>query len=137
MLRNGLEPWHLLIVGIVVILLFGSRRLPDTARALGKSLRILKSETKAMKNDDAGAGPPPGPGDPAASSGVFPAAGTTATAAPAPEQAPAASAPAHASGGPAAPAAPTLAAPGAARPAASGDAAPAAVPVTDRGTGGG
>ncbi|KOG66019.1 hypothetical protein ADK76_04020 [Streptomyces griseoflavus] len=54
MLRNGLEPWHLLIVALVVILLFGSKKLPDTARALGKSLRILKSETKAMK-DESGA----------------------------------------------------------------------------------
>ncbi|MFE4336194.1 Sec-independent protein translocase subunit TatA [Streptomyces sp. NPDC056831] len=53
MLRNGLEPWHLLIVAIVVIVLFGSKRLPDTARAVGKSLRILKSETKAMKEDGA------------------------------------------------------------------------------------
>ena len=51
MLRNGLEPWHLLIVVLIVILLFGSKKLPDTARALGKSLRILKSETKAMKDD--------------------------------------------------------------------------------------
>ncbi|POX51578.1 Sec-independent protein translocase subunit TatA [Streptomyces sp. Ru72] len=51
MLRNGLEPWHLLIVAIVIILLFGSRKLPDTARALGKSMRILKSEAKAMKED--------------------------------------------------------------------------------------
>ncbi|WP_274911718.1 Sec-independent protein translocase subunit TatA [Streptomyces sp. WZ-12] len=56
MLRNGLEPWHLLIVALVVILLFGSKKLPDTARALGKSLRILKSETKAMREDD---GTPP------------------------------------------------------------------------------
>ncbi|MGW5459240.1 Sec-independent protein translocase subunit TatA [Streptomyces sp. NPDC003996] len=54
MLRNGLEPWHLLIVAIVFLVLFGSRKLPDTARALGKSMRILKSEAKAMK-DDAGA----------------------------------------------------------------------------------
>ncbi|MGV9853193.1 Sec-independent protein translocase subunit TatA [Streptomyces sp. NPDC003442] len=51
MLRNGLEPWHLLIVAIVFILLFGAKRLPDTARSLGKSLRILKSETKAMKEE--------------------------------------------------------------------------------------
>ncbi|WP_189301752.1 Sec-independent protein translocase subunit TatA [Streptomyces albospinus] len=56
MLRNGLEPWHLLVVALVVILLFGSKKLPDTARALGKSLRILKSEAKAMKEDD---GTPP------------------------------------------------------------------------------
>ncbi|MGS2588849.1 Sec-independent protein translocase subunit TatA [Streptomyces hebeiensis] len=59
MLRNGLEPWHLLIVAIVVILLFGSKRLPDTARSLGKSLRILKSETKAMKEDAAERAPSP------------------------------------------------------------------------------
>jgi sec-independent protein translocase protein TatA len=52
MFRNGLEPWHLLIVAIVFIVLFGSRKLPDTARALGKSMRILKSEAKAMKTDD-------------------------------------------------------------------------------------
>ncbi|RFC71371.1 Sec-independent protein translocase subunit TatA [Streptomyces sp. AcE210] len=54
MFRNGLEPWHLLIVAIVVIVLFGSKKLPDTARALGKSLRILKSETRAMKTDEVG-----------------------------------------------------------------------------------
>ncbi|MEU0831110.1 Sec-independent protein translocase subunit TatA [Streptomyces sp. NPDC005969] len=51
MLRNGLEPWHLLIVGIVIILLFGSKKLPEAARGLGKSMRILKSEAKAMKDD--------------------------------------------------------------------------------------
>ncbi|MFF4488199.1 Sec-independent protein translocase subunit TatA [Streptomyces sp. NPDC001544] len=51
MLRNGLEPWHLLIVAIVMILLFGSKKLPEAARGLGKSMRILKSEAKAMKDD--------------------------------------------------------------------------------------
>ncbi|MFB7506944.1 Sec-independent protein translocase subunit TatA [Streptomyces broussonetiae] len=51
MLRNGLEPWHLLIVAIVIILLFGSKKLPEAARALGNSLRILKTEAKAMKDD--------------------------------------------------------------------------------------
>jgi len=59
MLRNGLEPWHLLIVAIVIIVLFGSKKLPDTARALGKSMRILKSEANAMKHD--GAAPSGGP----------------------------------------------------------------------------
>ncbi|MBX7548074.1 Sec-independent protein translocase subunit TatA [Streptomyces sp. NPDC004232] len=53
MLRNGLEPWHLLIVAIVVIVLFGSKKLPEAARGLGKSMRILKSEAKAMKDDGA------------------------------------------------------------------------------------
>lgn len=53
MLRNGLEPWHLLILAVVVIVLFGSKKLPDTARSLGKSMRILKSEAKAMKDEEA------------------------------------------------------------------------------------
>jgi sec-independent protein translocase protein TatA len=51
MLRNGLEPWHLLIVAVMIILLFGSKKLPEAARGLGKSMRILKSEAKAMKED--------------------------------------------------------------------------------------
>ncbi|MFH8345081.1 Sec-independent protein translocase subunit TatA [Streptomyces sp. NPDC018045] len=80
MLRNGLEPWHLLVVALVVILLFGSKKLPDTARALGKSLRILKSETKAMKGD-AGAGGDVGDGEARTrtAGGVVPATGTAAT----------------------------------------------------------
>ncbi|MFJ8040577.1 Sec-independent protein translocase subunit TatA [Kitasatospora sp. NPDC096147] len=52
MLRNGLEPWHLLVVLAVVILLFGSKKLPEMARGLGKSMRILKAETKALREED-------------------------------------------------------------------------------------
>ncbi|MFE9169131.1 Sec-independent protein translocase subunit TatA [Streptomyces kebangsaanensis] len=51
MLRNALEPWHLLIVAIVIIVLFGSKKLPEAARGLGKAMRILKSEAAAMKED--------------------------------------------------------------------------------------
>ncbi|MFJ8106392.1 Sec-independent protein translocase subunit TatA [Streptomyces sp. NPDC096132] len=51
MLRNGLEPWHLLIVALVVVVVFGSKKLPDTARAFGKSMRILKSEARALKDE--------------------------------------------------------------------------------------
>ncbi|MCZ4118744.1 Sec-independent protein translocase subunit TatA [Streptomyces sp. H39-S7] len=53
MLRNGLEPWHLIVVALVLIMLFGSKKLPDAARGLGKSLRILKSEARALKADGA------------------------------------------------------------------------------------
>ncbi|MER7768120.1 Sec-independent protein translocase subunit TatA [Kitasatospora sp. NPDC096140] len=52
MLRNGLEPWHIFVVLAVVILLFGSKKLPEMARGLGKSMRILKAETKAMREDE-------------------------------------------------------------------------------------
>lgn len=42
----------LLIAGMVTVL-FGAKRLPQLARSLGESLRILKSETKALRADDA------------------------------------------------------------------------------------
>ena len=46
------EPSHIILLLIVVIVLFGAKRLPDSARSLGRSLRIFKSEMKDMKNDD-------------------------------------------------------------------------------------
>ncbi|MGW2542754.1 Sec-independent protein translocase subunit TatA, partial [Kitasatospora sp. NPDC001574] len=52
MLRNALEPWHLLLVLAVVMLLFGSKKLPDLARGLGRSMRILKAETRALHEDE-------------------------------------------------------------------------------------
>ncbi|WP_405798163.1 Sec-independent protein translocase subunit TatA [Streptomyces sp. NBC_01506] len=39
------------IILIVVILIFGAKKLPELARSAGKSARILKSEAKAMKSD--------------------------------------------------------------------------------------
>jgi sec-independent protein translocase protein TatA len=44
---------HILIVLGVAVLLFGSAKLPEMARALGKSARILKSEAAAMRSDTA------------------------------------------------------------------------------------
>ncbi|MFD8078768.1 Sec-independent protein translocase subunit TatA [Streptomyces sp. NPDC059718] len=69
MFRNALEPWHLLILVAVLVLIFGSKKLPDTARALGKSMRILKSETKAMNDDGASNEPRPEP-EPAPGTGT-------------------------------------------------------------------
>ncbi|WP_411129185.1 Sec-independent protein translocase subunit TatA [Streptomyces sp. x-19] len=51
MFRNALEPWHLVVLVVVSILVFGSKKLPDMARSLGRSARILKSEVEAMKGD--------------------------------------------------------------------------------------
>jgi len=50
---NSLRPWHLLVLALVFIVLFGAKRLPDSARSLGRSLRIFRSEINEMKNDDA------------------------------------------------------------------------------------
>src|ERR1700722_4974458 len=46
------SPWKILIVAVVIIVLFGSRKLPVAARSLGRSMRILKSEVQGMHNDD-------------------------------------------------------------------------------------
>jgi sec-independent protein translocase protein TatA len=46
------EPSHWLLLILVVVLLFGAKRLPDSARALGRSLRIFKSEVKELNKED-------------------------------------------------------------------------------------
>ncbi|HWG01558.1 MAG TPA: Sec-independent protein translocase subunit TatA [Trebonia sp.] len=46
------SPWKILIVAVVIIVLFGSRKLPDAARSLGRSMRILKTEVQGMHDDD-------------------------------------------------------------------------------------
>lgn len=48
----GLTGWHLLILLAVVVLLFGAKRLPDMARAVGQSARILKGEMNGTAADD-------------------------------------------------------------------------------------
>ncbi|WP_395726675.1 Sec-independent protein translocase subunit TatA [Nakamurella sp.] len=49
---GGLSWWHWLIIIAAFILLFGAKRLPDAARSVGRSLRILKSEVSAMHDDE-------------------------------------------------------------------------------------
>ena len=53
---NLAQPSHLLLVLLVFVVLFGAKRLPDSARSLGQSLRIFKNEMKndgdEKKNDD-------------------------------------------------------------------------------------
>lgn len=64
MFRNLVDhPWVLVILVVLLIALFGSKRLPDAARGLGRSMRIFKSEVKEMKNDgkeDVKTSPPAG-----------------------------------------------------------------------------
>lgn len=42
----------LLILALVAMILFGAKRLPDSARSLGRSLRIFKSEMKELNKDE-------------------------------------------------------------------------------------
>ncbi len=57
MLRNGLEPIHILIIVIVLFLLFGAKRLPDLAKSVGQSMKIFKNEVKDLREStDGGSG---------------------------------------------------------------------------------
>ena len=49
---GALKPWHIAIFVVVLVLLFGAKRLPDAARSLGRSLRIIKAETKGLVDDN-------------------------------------------------------------------------------------
>ncbi len=58
------SPWKVLIVAVVLIVLFGSKKLPHAARSLGRSMRILKAEVSGLHQDDdsddeTAPGPPP------------------------------------------------------------------------------
>ena len=51
MLRNIGAP-EIIILGVLIILIFGWKRLPDAARSLGRSARVFKSEVQEMRNED-------------------------------------------------------------------------------------
>lgn len=48
----SLGPWEIAAIVLVIVLLFGARKLPDLARSVGRSMRIFKSEVKELNNDE-------------------------------------------------------------------------------------
>jgi len=82
------EKPSVLIIVVLIVVVFGAKRLPDSARALGRSMRILKAEAKGLKDDGGGAGqpsaagpqaflPPVHPAQPTAPTQVVPGTGAT------------------------------------------------------------
>lgn len=47
------QPWHIVVLVIALVLLFGWKHLPNMARSLGQSMRIFKSEVDQMKGPSA------------------------------------------------------------------------------------
>ena len=43
--------WELILVVLVIMVLFGYKKLPDATRSLGRSMRIFKAETKGLRDD--------------------------------------------------------------------------------------
>ena len=52
------SPWKIAIIAVVIIVLFGSKKLPHAARSLGQSMRILKTEVGSLHEDEPVAGTP-------------------------------------------------------------------------------
>jgi sec-independent protein translocase protein TatA len=76
--------WKILIIAVVIIVLFGSKKLPHAARSLGQSMRILKKEVQGLHEDDK---EDPAQSAPAASQFPQPQLTTAPAAAPADQQA--------------------------------------------------
>ena len=64
--------WELILVVVVIMVLFGYKKLPDATRSLGRSMRIFKAETKGLRED----------GDTTVSTEAAPPASGTVTAQP-------------------------------------------------------
>lgn len=53
--------WELVLLLGVLVVLFGSTKLPGAARAIGQSMRIFKAETKGMRSESEDEATPPTP----------------------------------------------------------------------------
>lgn len=45
-----LQPWHLVIVGVVAFLLFGAKRLPDLGKGLGEGLKGFREGIRGISD---------------------------------------------------------------------------------------
>jgi len=71
------SPWKILIIVVLILVLFGSKKLPGAARSLGQSMRIFKSEI-ANLHEDAPGKETPAPAEPAAALTASPVASPVA-----------------------------------------------------------
>lgn len=47
---------EMIVIVLVIVILFGWKKLPDAARSLGRSMRIFKAEVDEMKREPSAAG---------------------------------------------------------------------------------
>ena len=47
----GLGPWEIIIIFVVVLLLFGGKKLPEFARGLGEGIKEFKKATNDIKDE--------------------------------------------------------------------------------------
>lgn len=56
---GSLGGWEIVILLVVVVALFGAKRLPDMARSIGQSARVFKGEMKGLRDDEKSPEQPP------------------------------------------------------------------------------
>lgn len=58
-----IRPSHIIVLVIVLVVLFGAKRLPEVARSIGQSMKVFKKEISDLQDDapDSPAAPPAGP----------------------------------------------------------------------------
>lgn len=87
------HPWVIPVLILIIVMLFGSSKLPDLARNMGRALKIVKKEVKELREEDApspASAPAPTAPAPVAPASAAPQAAPAAPAVPAAEAAPAA-----------------------------------------------
>lgn len=47
----GMGPWELALIFLVILLLFGAKRLPDIAQGMGKGIREFKKAVKDTQGE--------------------------------------------------------------------------------------
>ena len=52
------QPWHLLIVALVAVLLFGGKKLPELGKGLGEGLKGFKDGMKGITDEPTNATKP-------------------------------------------------------------------------------
>ncbi|MEO0024912.1 MAG: twin-arginine translocase TatA/TatE family subunit [Actinomycetota bacterium] len=53
MFARGLEGWHLIIIAVVVLVIWGGPKLPGMAKNLGESMRVFRKEMRTMSDEKA------------------------------------------------------------------------------------
>lgn len=77
------KPWLILVIVILFVLMFGSRKLPGAARSLGQSMRILKKEVSGLHGEDEPGAPATADATPAVAPAQLQAPSATPAATPA------------------------------------------------------
>lgn len=47
-----IKPWHIIVLIVVLLIVFGSAKLPDIARSLGQSAKVMKKELRDLQDED-------------------------------------------------------------------------------------